>query len=100
MSDNNGKEKSRIIKTQDENGEIYEFELVEILNFDGQEYGLLVYLDNEENSEESEEEEVVIMKLSKENDAYVFETIEDDNEFQNIISYLEKEDDDETEEEE
>ena len=79
----------RIIKTQDENGEIHNFELIDVLHLDDQDYGLLIYLDGKE--EEAEEEEVIIMKLHKQDDAYTFETIENDEEFNKVVSYLETE---------
>ena len=94
----------KIIKTQDENGEIHNFELIDVLNVDDQEYGLLVYLDEKEKTEEDEEDEVIIMRLSKQDDAYTFETIENDDEFNKVVSYLENESeyvfDEEAEEEE
>ncbi len=93
MSENNGNEQSRIIKTQDENGQVYNFELVDIMELEGQEYGLLVFLDEEEAQGEEEEQEVVVMRLNKENDSYIFETIEDDKEFNKIIAYLETDSD-------
>ncbi|MFW6275926.1 MAG: DUF1292 domain-containing protein [bacterium] len=101
MSGNNGTENPRIIKTQDENGEVYSFELIDVLEFEGKEYGLLAYVEEEkpktsEEEKEEEEQEVVIMRLSKSDDSYTFETIEDDEEFNKVISYLESE----TEEEE
>jgi len=88
----------RIIKTYDENGEIHDFELIDIIEIDGQEYGLLVHLGDESDDEEHEEE-VVVMKLSKEDDAYTFEMIEDDDEFNKVIEYLEVESDLEEDEE-
>ncbi|MDD3013219.1 MAG: DUF1292 domain-containing protein [Candidatus Gastranaerophilales bacterium] len=89
----------RIIKTQDENGEIHNFELIDIINIDDQDYGLLVYLDTEgKKPEDEDEEEVVIMRLSKQDDAFTFETIEDDEEFDKVVSYLET-DEEEGEEE-
>lgn len=92
MSDNNGSEQSRIIKTQDENGQIHNFELIDIMELEGQEYGLLVYLDEENQAEnEEQEEEVVVMKLNREDESYTFETIEDDKEFEKIVSFLETE---------
>jgi uncharacterized protein YrzB (UPF0473 family) len=95
MSDNNGAEQTRVIKTQDENGQIYNFELIDIMELDGQEYGLLVYLDEENGAEKDEEEEVVVMRLNKEDDSYTFETIDDDKEFEKIIAYLESESEEE-----
>ncbi len=79
----------KIIKTQDENGEIHNFQMVDIVNIDDQEYGLLIYLDEEEESED--EEEVIIMRLSKVDDTYNFETIEDDEEFNKVVSFIESE---------
>ena len=92
MQDINFEEtESKIIKTQDENGEIHNFELVDIINLDGQDYGLLIHLDGQEETDEDKEEEVVIMRLSKQDEAYTFETIEDDDEFNKVISYIEAE---------
>ena len=107
MSNNNDSEGAKIIKTQDENGEVYNFELIDILEFKGQEYGLLVYLEDEtqpkeekeeKEEEEEEEEEVVIMRLNKTDDSYTFETIEDSEEFDKVIAYLESESEDDEEE--
>lgn len=83
----------RIIKTQDENGEIHNFELVDVIHLDDRDYGLLVYLDGkgEETEEGEEEDEIVIMRLEKIDDAYTFETIEDDDEFNKVVTYLEEE---------
>lgn len=77
---------NNLIKTVDENGKEHNFELIDVVNVDEQEYGLLVYVDAEEKSEE--EEEVVIMKLYKENDEYTFETIEDDEEFNRVVDAI------------
>jgi len=104
---------NKIIRTQDENGEIYSFELIDVVEFNGQEYGLLIHVDEEgeegkepkaackceECDDEDDEDEVVIMRLNKEDDSYVFETIEDDEEFNNLIEYLENEEDEDDEEE-
>ena len=102
MSEENDLEKAepQIIKTQDENGEIHNFELVDIIKHNDKEYGLLVHLPSEEgecscghdhDEEEDDEEEVVIMRLSKEDDSYTFETIEDDEEFNEVVALLEEE---------
>ena len=101
MTDNRDSVETRIIKTQDENGELYSFELIDVIEYNGREYGLLIHVNEEEpkeSSAEDEEEEVVIMRLNKENDGYVFETIEDDEEFNQIIEYLEDQEGEEIEE--
>ena len=98
---------NKIIRTQDENGEIFSFELIDVVEFNGQQYGLLVHVDEEgeeetkpasESEEDEDEEEVVIMRLNKENDGYVFETIEDDEEFNSLIEFIESEEDEDDEE--
>ncbi len=83
----------KIIKTQDENGEIHNFELLNIVKVDGQDYGLLIYVDEEDKEDdiEEDEEEVVIMRLSQEDGSFVLETVEDDNEFNKVLEYLETE---------
>lgn len=83
----------KIIKTQDENGQEHSFELLDIVNFEDQDYGLLIHLNDEESEseEDEEEEEVVIMKINKdENDAYSFEVIENEDEFNKVVEYLEE----------
>ncbi len=95
MSDNNGSGETKIIKTEDENGNVFNFELLDIVEVDGQEYGLLVMLDEENETaqggddDEEIEEEVVIMRLNNTKDGYTFETIEDDEEFEKVVSCLE-----------
>lgn len=92
----------QIIKTQDENGDVHDFELVDIITIDEQDYGLMVYLSEESSKEdeESEEQEVVVMKINKdEEDNYIFEAIENDEEFNKIVSAIEIDEDEEEEEE-
>lgn len=56
-----------------------------------QEYALLLPVDEEEESTE-----VVLMRLSKEGEEYLFETIDDDEEFEKVAAYVESmEDEDE-----
>jgi hypothetical protein len=103
MSDNNGSGETKIIKTEDENGNVFNFELIDIIEVDGQEYGLLVMVEEEGEAaeggdDEEVEEEVVLMRLNSSEDGYTFETIEDDKEFEKVISQLEfdeEEDEDE-----
>lgn len=80
----------QIIQTQDENGEVHNFELIDILTIDEQDYGMMIYLENEENPE-SEDQEVVVMRINKdENDNYMFEAIESEEEFNKVVNMLEE----------
>lgn len=76
----------QLIETIDEEGNVINFELIDIIEMDGQEYGLL--LPKEENDDSDEEKEVVLMRLTKEGEEYIFEMIEDDEEFNKVVDYI------------
>ena len=83
-------DEDQIIETIDENGNVIKFELFDIVEVDEQEYALLLPVDEEESTE------VVLMRLSKEGEEYLFETIDDDEEFEKVAAYVESmEDEDE-----
>lgn len=83
-------DEDQIIETIDENGNVIRFELFDIVEVDEQEYALLLPVDEEED------DEVVLMRLTKDGDEYLFETIDDDEEFDRVAEYVENmEDEDE-----
>ncbi len=82
-------DEDQIIETVDENGNVVKFELFDIVEVDEKEYALLLPV------EEEESEEVVLMRLSKDGDDYLFETIDDDDEFEKVAQYVENMDDEE-----
>jgi uncharacterized protein YrzB (UPF0473 family) len=65
------------ITTIDEEGNEVNLILLEIVTVDDQDYALLMA----EEDVDSEEPETVLMRLKTEGDEYVFEVIEDDDEF-------------------
>ena len=86
---------SNIIKTEDENGEMQYFELVDVFQCNEKDYAALIRV-NEDGSEiEGEEEELILMRLIEEEDSYTFEEIEDDKEFDEVVAAFENEVDDE-----
>ena len=86
-------DEDQIIDTIDENGNVIKFELFDIVEVDEQEYALLLPVEEEEG------DEVVLMKLTKDGEEYLFETIDDDEEFEKVAAYVESmEDEDEDEE--
>lgn len=86
-------DEDQIIETVDENGNVIKFELFDIVEVDEQEYALLLPVEEEEG------DEVVLMKLTKDGEEYLFETIDDDDEFEKVAAYVENmEDEDEDEE--
>lgn len=82
-------EEDQIIETLDENGNVVKFELYDIVEVDEQEYALLLPV------EEEESDEIVLMKLTKDGDEYLFETIDDDAEFDKVAQYVESMDEEE-----
>ena len=86
-------DEDQIIETIDENGNLIKFELFDIVGVDEKEYALLLPVDEEEG------DEVVLMRLSKDGDDYLFETIDDDAEFEKVATYVENMDDEDEDEE-
>jgi hypothetical protein len=94
---NNGFSDIDLIETTDEEGKLHVFEKVEEIDIDGQRYALLIYqgsgddADGEEKAEGEEgyDEEVVVMKISQEDGAEVYEAIEDEAEFERVIAHIE-----------
>ncbi len=80
-------DEEQIIETVDENGNIVKFELFDIVEVDEKEYALLLPVGEEEA------EEVVLMKITKDGEEYLFETIDDDEEFEKVAEYVENMDD-------
>lgn len=81
-------EELQVIKTVGENGEEIELKLLDIVNVNNVDYALLLPADEEAD----EEAEVVLMRLIKEGDEYLFETIDDDDEFNEIAKILSEDD--------
>lgn len=91
-------EERQLIETVDEDGNVINFELFDIVEVDNQEYALLLPADDDEDSEDSE---IVLMRLTKDGEDYLFETIEDDEEFNRVEEYIKTlEDEEEYDEEE
>lgn len=85
MAKEKEKENDQLIETVDENGNVITFELFDIVEVDEQEYALLLPTD----AEAGEEDEIVLMRLTKDGEDYIFETIDDDAEFEKVASYVE-----------
>ena len=86
-------EEKQLIKTIDEDGNVINFELYDIVEVDGQEYALL--LPTEADEDDEEDGEIVLMRLTKDGEDYLFETIEDDEEFNKVEAYIQSLEDEE-----
>lgn len=76
----------QLIETVDENGNIITFELFDIVEVDGKEYALLLPTE----AQAGEEDELVLMRLTKDGEEYLFETIDDNEEFDKVAQYVEE----------
>ena len=81
-------EKMDIIETIDEEGNPISFQLFDVIEYEGNEYAMLLPVDEDEE-DESDEAEMVLMRLVHEGDEYSFETIEDEDEFNAVAEYIE-----------
>lgn len=79
------KDEKQMIETIDEQGNAVSFELFDVIEFEEKEYALLL----PPGDEDDEEKEMVLMRLITEGDDYVFEAIEDDDEFEKVSDYIE-----------
>lgn len=75
----------QMIETVDEEGNIINFQVIDFIETDGKEYALLL---PQENDDSEEDKEVVLMRLTKEGEEYSFEMIEDDDEFNRVLDYI------------
>ena len=80
----------QMIETVDEEGNVINFQLIDIIEMDDKEYALLL---PQENEDSEEKKEVVLMRLLKEGDEYTFEMIEDDDEFNKVVDFIDTLDD-------
>lgn len=92
MTKEKKEEQKQLIETVDEEGKVVNFELFDIVEFEEKEYALLLPVDEKEN------DEVVLMRLTKDGEDYLFEAIEDDEEFDKVSDYIENMDIEEEEE--
>jgi len=86
-----------VVETTDEDGQVHYFEPVEEFEIDNQLYALLIYQgktlepgEDEEQDDEGYEEEFVVMRVIMDNDGRLYESIEDEAEFEKIVAQLEK----------
>lgn len=81
---------NNIIEVIDDDGTVIKYELYDIIEFEGNQYALLVEAESDE-----EEPEVVLMRYTEEGEESFFETIDDDAEFEKVSAYIETLEDEE-----
>jgi len=81
-----------IITLEGEDGHSYSCQILDIFDFEGQEYALLLKMGEAKNEEKEEDEEgsLVIMRLIQREDQSIFQTIESDEEFDRVVAHVEE----------
>ena len=86
-----------IVETFDEDGNKIYFNLLEIIEVNNHEYGIFEELGPTKEKIKlppEVEEEVIVMKILFKNGEYFFEVIEDDDEFEAVMDFIDKHEDD------
>lgn len=81
-----------IITLEGEDGHSYSCQILDIFEFEGQEYALLLKMGEAkaDGGEEEEEGSLVIMRLIQREDQSIFQTIESDDEFDRVVAHVEE----------
>ncbi|MBI2812165.1 MAG: DUF1292 domain-containing protein [Candidatus Melainabacteria bacterium] len=80
-----------MITLEGEDGHSYSCQILDIFEFDNQEYALLLKMgDVKSESAEVEEGSLVIIRLIQREDQSIFQTIESDDEFERVVAHVEE----------
>ncbi|MBQ9245898.1 DUF1292 domain-containing protein [bacterium] len=82
-------ENDNIVETVDENGNKISFEVMDFVTVDDVEYALLIPTEHDCDCG-CEDDEVIVMRIKREGEEYLFEEIEDDAEFEKVAAYIEQ----------
>lgn len=87
------KQDEAVITLEGEDGHSYSCQILDIFEFENQEYALLLKMSGTSGDDVVEEEEegsLVIMRLITRDDQSIFQTIESDDEFDRVVQYVEE----------
>ncbi|MCA9803558.1 MAG: DUF1292 domain-containing protein [Cyanobacteria bacterium HKST-UBA02] len=81
-----------IITLEGEDGTSHTCQILDIIDFEGNQYGILIKKPDQSAAPdgEIEEESLVIMRLIEKDDQHIFRTIESDEEFARVVAYVEE----------
>jgi|GEM_PF-729196 len=90
MSEEQLQSEDTIVTLEGEDGHSYSCQIIDIFDFENNEYALLLNLGEAENDEEDDEKgSLVIMRLVQKGDQAIFQTIETEDEFQKVVAHVE-----------
>ncbi|HEY9679772.1 MAG TPA: DUF1292 domain-containing protein [Drouetiella sp.] len=80
-----------MITLEGEDGHSYQCQILDIFEFENQEYALLLKMgDAKGEAAEEEDGSLVIMRLIQREDQSIFQTIESDDEFERVVAHVEE----------
>lgn len=84
-------EQASVITLEGDDGHSYSCQILDIFNFEQQEYALLLNLGEVNNEEEPDDQagSIVVMRLTERGDQSIFQTIESEEEFERVIAHVE-----------
>src|SRR5579862_6136311 len=84
--------KDAVITLEGDDGKSYSCQVLNVFEFEGKEYALLLKVDKNGGKEDEENKEgaLVIMRLIERDEQSIFQTIESDDEFQKVVSHVEE----------
>lgn len=88
-----GPDDDAIITLEGEDGTSYNCQILDIIEFEGNDYGILLKLKDEaaeDADDDDDDESLVIMRLIQKEDHSIFRTIESDDEFDRVVAHVEE----------
>jgi uncharacterized protein YrzB (UPF0473 family) len=85
-----------LVTLEGEDGNSYSCQILDIFEFEQNEYALLLKVadtkpqENGNKKEDEEDESLVIMRLIQRDDQSIFQTIESDEEFDKVVAHVEE----------
>jgi uncharacterized protein YrzB (UPF0473 family) len=91
-NDTQAQPEEAMITLEGEDGKSYSCQILNIFEFENQEYALLLKVggDKGEETPGSDDGSLVIMRLIEREDQSIFQTIESDEEFDRVVAHVEK----------
>lgn len=87
-------EQASVITLEGDDGHSYSCQILQIFEFEGKEYALLLNLgeagSDEEEADAENEGSIVVMRLTERDEQSIFQTIESEEEFEKVINYVEE----------
>ena len=87
-------EEENYVELTDDQGEVTKCEVIDIIEFEGKNYALLLPLEDNENYDE---EEAIVLEYVEAGDDSYFQSVDDEKEFEKVCEYIQSlnvEDDD------